>query len=106
MNMVNELDLRIALLGLLIEGERPILHPIRAHAEERGLELRETLHRGVGARILVLREHGLAIEVLHRLEALLEVAAPYRIVASLLRFEREAIAILARKTFDGRDEIG
>ena len=100
MDVVELLDLRIALLRHRIEARE------FAQLRERRLERRQRLHRRIGAHMLVMVEDGLAENVLHRHDRLLEIAVLPRIRRALLAFDRIGVDVVAREAVERRDQIG
>ena len=75
------------------------------HRLERGLERGEALARRARARIFLAVERKRAVLVVHRHEALGEVAVADRVVGALLAHQREIVERLARNVLQRRDRV-
>ena len=99
-DVVHRLDLGMRLDRHRIEAAH------LAHLHERGLELRQRLHVGVGPHVLVLGQDGEAVDVLHTDHGAREAAVRPGGRRALLALDCVFVAVGARETVFGGDEIG
>src|SRR3984893_17097830 len=95
------------LLDPVILLQRPVVEAAhRADPVERGLQLCQTLHRGVGTHVLVVVEDQESVLVTHRHDGLREITTRPGLRRFLLRPQRIGVDVLAGEALDSGDQVG
>jgi hypothetical protein len=99
-DVVDLLEFRIALHGHRIEAAH------FAHHDEGRVERRQRLHVGVGPHVLVMVEHGQAVNVLHRHDRLVEIALLPGAGGALLALDGIGVDVVAAEAVFCGDQVG